>query len=134
MSKQRRAAPQQQPTAWNETAWSPSSSSEPTVGAGGRVAAACGWEWALSALWNPDVDKKCVVNVTDTILFGTHYTNHINGSAKRRPEFLWLTTQKNGAITRKKLKPGASADVPPIAEIQERFVEQLCLALNTSLS
>ncbi|KAF1332723.1 hypothetical protein FI667_g3176, partial [Globisporangium splendens] len=68
MSKQRRAAPQQQPSAWNDAAWSPPSNTEPTVMTEDVMGATSGWAWALFALWNPDVDKKCAVNMVDTIL------------------------------------------------------------------
>lgn len=72
-----------------------------------------GWAWAATLLWKAAAgDRRCAVPTTDWI---------VHRSAGDDSAVRWLTTNKNGAIARRKLKlPDGSPF--PAAEISERFV------------
>lgn len=76
-----------------------------------------GWNWAHGALCSDQADKKCIVKMADSIII----SQEAGGALTNSRRLLWLFTQKNGAIARKKTRDTVTGDVP-IGHIRERFV------------
>lgn len=76
-----------------------------------------GWNWAHAALCSDQAGKKCTVKMADSVII----LQQTSGALTNSRRLLWLFTQKNGTVTRKKTRDTVTGDVP-IGHIRERFV------------
>ncbi|DBA05412.1 TPA: hypothetical protein N0F65_007574 [Lagenidium giganteum] len=91
-----------------------------------------GWDWAHTTLYNEQPDKRCVVNMVDTLIFSSERTGPTtsNNANALVSKVLWLFTQKNGTVAKKK---ESNQPVLNIAAIRDRFIRLACRTSRPSV-